>query len=171
MTATKPNPQAIIKAQMERLKAYQSFDLETKEEELETARTALKKAQDKVSALAKEITDYKLTIGMEGETTSTGPLSNDELVAKLNEIMSRFPNGANGKEIADVIGVYGVTGETISKFYYSDNQSTLKRIGVGLQTKYYLATAADLDAINTAKEKEKAAKEAKAKAHAAKAGK
>ena len=165
---TKLNPQAIIKAQMERLKAYQSFDLETKEEELETARAALKKAQDKVSALAKEITDYKLLIGMEVETTSTSVLSDDELIAKLNEIMPRFPNGANGKEIADIIGVYGVTGDTISKFYYKENQSTLRRIGVGLQTKYFLATEADLVAINTAKEKEKAAKEA---AKASKAGK
>ena len=155
---------AILKAKLEKIQAYQDFDLEGKELELGNAKEALKRAKTKVSDLVTEITDYKLTVGLPVEETSTmGVLSNDDLVAKLAEVMPRFPNGANGKEIADAIGIYGVGSDDISALYWMPGQTTLKKTGKGMQTKYFLAAEGDLEAINKAKDAELAGK-AKAKA-------
>ena len=147
---------------MNKLKALESFDLEEKEGELDSAKAALKKAQKKVSDLVAEITDYKLTVGLAVEEVSTGVLTSDELIAKVMEVMPRFANGANGKEIADAISIYGVGSDDISALYWTENQTTLKKTGKGMNTKYFLATEGELAAINKAKEAEQASR-AKAK--------
>jgi hypothetical protein len=85
-------------------------------------------------------------------------ISEEDLIAKVTAVMSRFPNGANGKQIADAIGLYGVTSESISNLYKKENQTVLRKTGKGLQTLYFLATASDLEAINKAKAEEAAAK-------------
>ena len=154
--------QAKVDALINKLKGYKTFDLTAKEQELEAAREALNDARELVARLQGEITDYKVTIGEAVTEIPTETLEADKLTDKVKEIMPRFPGGASGKVIADAIGMYGVNGETISGLYWTENQSWLRKTGQGVNTKYFLATDTDLEAINEAKAKEKAERDAKA---------
>jgi hypothetical protein len=149
----------LVKEKIAKLKEYESFDLDEKQDDLDKAKKALDRAQKEVNRLTAEITDYKVFLGLPVEAEDS-TLSDAELIAKLEEVMRRFPNGANGKDITKVLALPGVDSNTISKLYWREGQSTLKKTGTGLQTKYFLASPDDLVVINQAKEQERAAREA-----------
>jgi hypothetical protein len=119
---------------------------------VEEANTTLREKRDELNQILR-------FAGMPLIANASEVMSQADLITKLEEVMPSFPTGANGKEIADKIGM-GVTTNEISALYWTDDQTTLKKSGSGLKTKYTLATADDLEEINKAKETEKAKREA-----------
>jgi hypothetical protein len=170
MSTPKLDTKAIAKAakaRMETLETYKTFKLETKLEEYEESKDALTEAHTNYRELINEINGYLQFAGMDLLPDETSSMDKDDLITKLEAIMSSFPTGANGKEIASKIGM-GVTSNDISVLYWTEGQSTLKKTGQGLKTKYFLATASDLDDINKAKQAERAKREADKKEREAK---
>jgi len=161
---------AAAKAKMGKIETYKKYDLATKLEEYEEATEARAKADQVWREIRQDINGYLAFVGQPLLPDESSNIPQDDLITKLGEIMPEsFPNGGNGTDIAKTIGQGATTGD-ISILYWTDGQTTLKKakdangkVFTGLKTRYLLATEADLDEINKAKESEKADREAKKK--------
>lgn len=144
-----------------------NFDPEKKREEIKTNEEQIEELQKANFELKKDLSAYYRA------TDQTPPadldvLTPDEIEEKIRAVMPNFLAGADGKLIANAIGDHRITTDTVSKLYWTEKQTVLRKEGKGMTTKYFIATADDAEAIEKSKETEKAEREAQKAKRAAK---
>ena len=157
-TTNKPTSKDIaasIAARMGLLKSLEDFD----PEESLTENDKLKKACTAPLAKYREHTmevNKKLAIlGLPMIVNDTADLPQKDITKLLPDVMACFPKGANGREIAAMLAL-PETADHISLLYWTEGQTSLKKNGEGIQTKYALATEADKEQIAKDQARERA---------------
>ena len=160
-STTTVDPKKIAAEKMKFLQeiAKGNFDPVKKLEEIKLNKAQIEELQKANFELEKDLSAYYRA------TDQTPPpdqdvLAQDEIQDKVRAVITRFPGGANGKQIANGIGDHRITTDTISDLYWTENQRVLRKEGKGMTTRYFLATEDDAEAIEKSKDAEKAEREA-----------
>ena len=85
----------------------------SKLEKLQEAKEKLLEYQLEFSRLHAEMSGYKAFLGLPTETN--GLLSSDQKKELITMALTHFLDGANGRELADALCVYGINSDTLSK--------------------------------------------------------
>ena len=136
-----------------------NFDPEEKRQEIKDNEEKIEELQSTNLGIKGELAAYHQATGI------PAPADQDSLTAeaieeKIRAVMRKFLAGADGKLIANAIGDHRITTDTVSKLYWTEKQTVLRKEGRGMTTKYFIATADDAETIEKSKEIEKAEREA-----------
>jgi hypothetical protein len=143
------------------------FDPEKKRTEIKEKEGQISILRDEIIVLNGELAAYYRATD-EPIPADEGVLSHEEIGEKIAAVMPLFRKGGSGKAIADRTGDHRITATTIGEYYRTAGQTTLKKgrnakgkIGMGTETKYFLATEADAALIAADQKEEQEIKDAR----------